>query len=916
MAQGILSIKIRADASPLERALKTVGRDMAAFSQKALAIGRGVTLGFTGPIIAMGSSFINAAASMDQLERGMAAIMGSTSEAGKELSKLKESAKLPGLGFEEAVRGSIRLQAVGLKADEARKVLETFGKALSLTSGGAVELEAVQYQLTQMISKNRILAEDFKPIQSAVPLIGKALQAAFNTDNIEAVRKTGIGAKEFALRLTEALGTMPEVINATGGIRNQFDNLRDSLKFASAEMGKAILKNIDLEAVIDNLTDRINMLSDWFGSLSDETQKFILNATKNIAVFGGLAWIIGQVGSALGTFVYVMGQAVRQLVLFDKVTKTLALTTGGWITVIAAAALVVGLLVDKYHQAGKPMDTFNEHLSVGAKNARKETVEFNSLMSVLQDANTSLSTRATALETINTKYKDYLPNLIEEATSIDAIRIAQEKGNIALQNKFKVLAAQGVLEKQSKKLLDLREELFILEQERTKFEKTPQGPVTGFGSDVSTQYDVVGTNIDKLKSKIETLQNAYNKTATSVTDLTTEQTKYNAQLKAEKIENLSNKVKDLNVFLEEGTKKYGKNSATVKNLKDEIAKYQSELNILQGVKQKEINSNGDLNNSTDKVKTKYELLNEELKITEDKYKSVVLSQGALSTDALALADKYRQVKDSLTKVNEQFDKIETRKITVTPLAQFQGPKPMEFNEIITDSVGKSILKSIGYVDGVSQSMRDLKNTSQEVGSIVKGAITEGIVQPMTESQYAIEKTMVDIEKLNDQLTDLVNNTLTDVAFALGEQLGNALAGAGFSINMILSPLADALIQFGKMAIAAGFAAESIKVALESLGGVGAIAAGIALVALGTFVKSQLKAPALAEGGLAFGPTMAMVGDNRNAGIDPEVIAPLSKLKAMLGDTGGSTPYILKTSISGTDLQLILERTDSKNLRIR
>jgi cell division protein FtsB len=916
MAQGILSIKIRADASPLERALKVVGRDMAAFSQKALAIGRGVTLGFTGPIIAMGSSFINAAASMDQLERGMAAIMGSTSEATKELSKLKESAKLPGLGFEEAVRGSIRLQAVGLKADEARKVLETFGKALSLTSGGAVELEAVQYQLTQMISKNRILAEDFKPIQSAVPLIGKALQAAFNTDNIEAVRATGVGAKEFAMRLTEALGTMPEVINATGGIRNQFDNLRDSLKFASAEMGKAILKNIDLEAVIDSVTERIGMLSDWFGSLSDGMQKFILGTIKNIAIFGGLSWIIGQVFSALGTLIYVMGQAVNKLVLFDKVTKTLALTTGGWITVIAAAAIAVGLLVNNYNNAGKPMDTFNDHLSVGAKNARKETVEFNSLMGVLQDANTSLSTRSTALETINTKYKDYLPNLLEEASSIDAIRIAQEKGNIALQNKFKVLAAQGVLEKQSKKLLDLREELFILEQERTKFEKTPQGPVTGFGSNASTQYDVQGSNIEKLKSKIETLQNAYNKTATSVTNLTKEQSAYNEQLKADKVEYLSNKVKDLNVFLEEGTKKYGKNSETVKNLQVEISKYRSELDALQGTKQTEVTNNDNLNNSTDKVKTKYELLNEELKTTEDKYKSVVLTQGALSTDAIQLAEKYNYVKDTLKKVNEQWDKIENRDLDITPLPQFQAPKEIEFKEIFTDDIAARIQKATGFIGGVSQSMRNLANTSEEVGTIVKGAITEGIVQPMTESQYQIEKTMVDIEKLNDQLTDLVENTLTDVAFALGEQLGNALAGAGFSINMILMPLADALIQFGKMAIAAGFAAESIKVALESLGGVGAIAAGIALVALGTFVKSQLKAPALAEGGLAFGPTMAMVGDNRNAGVDPEVIAPLSKLKAMLGDTGGGTPYILKTSISGTDLQLILERTDSKNLRIR
>lgn len=41
-------------------------------------------------------------------------------------------------------------------------------------------------------------------------------------------------------------------------------------------------------------------------------------------------------------------------------------------------------------------------------------------------------------------------------------------------------------------------------------------------------------------------------------------------------------------------------------------------------------------------------------------------------------------------------------------------------------------------------------------------------------------------------------------------------------------------------------------------------------------------PRLAKGGLAMGETLAVVGDNPNASIDPEVIAPLSKLKAMLG----------------------------------
>lgn len=42
-------------------------------------------------------------------------------------------------------------------------------------------------------------------------------------------------------------------------------------------------------------------------------------------------------------------------------------------------------------------------------------------------------------------------------------------------------------------------------------------------------------------------------------------------------------------------------------------------------------------------------------------------------------------------------------------------------------------------------------------------------------------------------------------------------------------------------------------------------------------------PHLAAGGLATAPTLAMVGDNRNARTDPEVIAPLSKLKGFAGD---------------------------------
>ncbi len=60
-------------------------------------------------------------------------------------------------------------------------------------------------------------------------------------------------------------------------------------------------------------------------------------------------------------------------------------------------------------------------------------------------------------------------------------------------------------------------------------------------------------------------------------------------------------------------------------------------------------------------------------------------------------------------------------------------------------------------------------------------------------------------------------------------------------------------------------------------------------------------PKLANGGLVSAPTLAMVGDNKNANIDPEVISPLSKLQEMLGSSNQAVVEVL---------QLILEALQS------
>jgi tape measure domain-containing protein len=135
---------------------------------------------------------------------------------------------------------------------------------------------------------------------------------------------------------------------------------------------------------------------------------------------------------------------------------------------------------------------------------------------------------------------------------------------------------------------------------------------------------------------------------------------------------------------------------------------------------------------------------------------------------------------------------------------------------------------------------------------------------------------------------------------------NAVVKGGLSII-------KSLIQQG----VAAAVSNTLKGPAGTLGPVGVAVAGAAgALASGLFTSliSKIGLPALAQGGLAYAPTMAMVGDNKNARVDPEVIAPLSKLKGMLD--GGGSPYILSTRVSGADLIVIMEKARNVNTRIR
>jgi hypothetical protein len=145
-----------------------------------------------------------------------------------------------------------------------------------------------------------------------------------------------------------------------------------------------------------------------------------------------------------------------------------------------------------------------------------------------------------------------------------------------------------------------------------------------------------------------------------------------------------------------------------------------------------------------------------------------------------------------------------------------------------------------------------------------------------------------IEEVQDKTTQF-GLTLTG-AFESAARSAESFADALRSITV------DIVTQYLRQAAAAALASGNIP---------GAVA-----LATGSGLIQRAGVPALANGGLAYGPTMAMVGDNRNAAIDPEVVAPLSKLKDMMG--GGVVEVVGR--IKGDDIYLSNARNSSARNR--
>jgi hypothetical protein len=215
-------------------------------------------------------------------------------------------------------------------------------------------------------------------------------------------------------------------------------------------------------------------------------------------------------------------------------------------------------------------------------------------------------------------------------------------------------------------------------------------------------------------------------------------------------------------------------------------------------------------------------------------------------------------------------------------------------EDVVEDLGEDIPKiTTSFEEGLNNVVTAGRKVVSTVNEITSKGVELGI-----KLKNNLEPAISGLESFASQILPQVGQALTD-GFAAIAQGENPIKRIGTLLVGLIARL-----------VAAAAAAFILSTLLGGVFGIGSIA-GTLTSFQGLF--AAFSGVALANGGIITGPTVAMMGEYSGVRSNPEVVAPLNKLKAMIG--GGSQNVSGEFVLRGQDLVVALQRAEKSRNRI-
>ena len=775
---------------------------------------------------------------------------------------------------------------------QLRNNVTNLSEQISLTKEAIVNAKQELVQLQAQLKKQKEGTKEFKETQKAI----KQTQGNLKELNIE-LAEYNIQARDQKKALADsrlaaednsaAMEATGRAVNAATGalllLGEGSESLKPVLKGVSIAMA-----GVNAVIAVQNLRLRENQV---FANLSAKAQ-----AGLRAAFIGTTA-----AGTALKSILSSLGIGIA----------------------IVAITTLVGKLMDAAeasNAAEEAQKKFNESY---AKFGGSEIAKVNVLIAQINDLSLSLDTRKSALKKLQEIFPAYFRNLDDEKILSGQVRIETNKLTSAILANAKAKAFQQRVEENAVKLLPKQEELLGAQKTLDQAQKR----LTDGSKKQSATYVDLAKTVSFYEEKVNKLKNEIN-------DLNVASAKYADEIK--KLNQQTDPViggnsEDENNFT-------SANAKVIKGIKQAVN--EQEKNAILEAK---INGERRLTLATteeERATIVNDTAKEILDIRKAYFIQSLTAQGASQNQALESWSQYqldvikaqqdadaRLLKakdkdtDNLVKAEEAKTAMieESQQGTLDVYERFYreelGAAAERYNkgEISLELYNQQI-KDIA-LEGLQARLQLLKDFGLSTAEVEKQIADLSV------------KTVEDAEKQKQQLLKQSNRTIQREFQNLFEGLGEAYANAITSIatggdplkalfSGVLLTVGSFMESFGKAILSVGVALLKLDVALKSLNPFLAIAGGIALIAAAGVAKSMANkgVTPFADGGIVSGPTLGLVGEYPGASTNPEVIAPLDKLKSIIGGNGDGSGFIAETRISGRDLSIVLNRFNKDNAR--
>ena len=272
------------------------------------------------------------------------------------------------------------------------------------------------------------------------------------------------------------------------------------------------------------------------------------------------------------------------------------------------------------------------------------------------------------------------------------------------------------------------------------------------------------------------------------------------------------------------------------------------------------------------------------------------------------------------KFNEQAEAIKkTRDETIA--YNKEGAKLLKLNNDLPptfDVINNEILKLTGGFKTAKTVVEQTGESIKKTFAPAKFEVLPKVIEQTRSWSDVLNTVTQGTAQFNEVNTERVGlQEKLNQAMAIGREVSNVLYQSFTALaegGNFFKPIIQYLKQLVLKLIAAAAAAAILAALLP--GGKGQLAKSLTYAEKFSTLFQGISGIPMANGGIISGPTLGLMGEYSGARANPEVVAPLDKLKGMIGNqAGGNVNVTGEFRLQGQDLVVALQRANKQRNRI-